>query len=42
MEDLIFSINAKSVTSKRFDGKVRQFNISVDCKLIVDGGLLII
>lgn len=30
MEDLIFSINGKSVTSTRFEGKVRQFNISVD------------
>lgn len=30
MEDLIFSINGKSVTPTRFEGKVRQFNIAVD------------
>ncbi len=30
MEDLKFSINGKSVTPTRFEGKVRQFNIAVD------------
>ena len=30
MEDLIFTINGKSVTPTRFEGKVRQFSIAVD------------
>ena len=30
MEDLIFSINGKSITPTRYEGKVRQFSIAVD------------
>ena len=30
MEDLIFSINGKSVNPTRYEGKVRQFSIAVD------------
>ena len=30
MEDLIFSINGKSVSPTRYEGKVRQFSIAVD------------
>ena len=30
MEDLIFSINGKSIISTRYEGKVRQFSLVVD------------
>ena len=30
MEDLIFSINGKSITPTRYEGNVRQFSIAVD------------
>ena len=30
MEDLIFSINGKSITPTRYEGKLRQFSIAVD------------
>lgn len=30
MENLIFSINGKSITATRYEGKVRQFTIAVD------------
>ena len=30
MEDLIFSINGKSITPTRYEGKLRQFSIVVD------------
>ena len=30
MEDLIFSINGKSITHTRYEGKLRQFSVVVD------------